>query len=216
MKQQSFPRKIFLGIICLLGWFALIAQMYLNLNSNVASTSEIIIRYFSYFTLDTNLMVALCATFILLSPSSSAGKFFSGNGVQTAIAIYILIVGLIYNTILRFLWAPQGLAKVLDELEHTVVPIFFVCYWFLFVSKQTLQWKQIFPWLIYPFIYAVFVLIRGSIASPHFYPYPFIDVDKLGWQGAIINAFGITAVFLFISILFIAVAKWMNKKKNSI
>lgn len=216
MKQPPFSGRILLGIICLLGWFALITQMYLNLNSNVASTSEIIVRYFSYFTLDTNLIVAVCCTFILLGSSTYMGKFFLKPGVQTAIAIYILVVGLIYNTILRFLWAPQGLPKVLDELEHTVIPILFVCYWFLFVSKQTLQWKQIFPWLIYPFVYAVFVLIRGSIASPHFYPYPFIDVDKLGWQSAIINAFGITAVFLFISILFIAIAKWMNKRKNSI
>jgi hypothetical protein len=213
MQQYSKLAKALLAIIAILSWFALIMQMYLNLNSNVAPTNEIIIRYFSYFTLDTNLIIAICSSFILLSPSSSAGKFFLKPDIQTAIAVYILIVGITYNTILRFIWAPQGLHKLVDELEHVVVPVLFVLFWLFFTQKKSLNYKQIFPWLIYPFVYAMFVLIRGGFPTPHFYPYPFIDVDKLGLQKAIINSIWLTVVFLFISFLFVAIAKFMSKQK---
>ncbi len=212
MQVQPKFIKTYLSIIALLGWFALAAQLYLNINSHVAPVPELIIRYFSYFTLDTNIIVALCSTFLLLSPGSGPGRFFSRASTKTAITIYILIVGLVYNLILRFLWAPQGLQKLVDELLHSVIPLLFVFYWILYVPKQSLQWRNIFPWLIYPFIYAVFVLIRGNFSG--FFPYPFIDIAKLGVSRALVNAGGLTLVFFVTSLLFVAIAKWVSRGKQ--
>ena len=211
MHQQSIFIKTWLAIIALLGWFALAAQLYININSKVAPLPEIIIRYFSYFTLDTNIIVALCCSFILLSPTSRLGNFYSKASTQTAITIYILIVGIVYNVILRFIWAPQGLQRVVDELLHSVIPLLFVLYWFFFAPKQPLQWKQILLWLIYPFVYAIFVLVRGNFSR--FFPYPFIDIDKLGLNRVLINSVGLTLVFLVTSLLFVAISKWMSRSK---
>ena len=213
MPQESKFIKAWLAIIAILGWFALAAQFYININSKAAPLPEIITRYFSYFTLDTNIIVALCCSFLLLSPASGLGRFFSRPSTQTAISIYILIVGIVYNVILRFLWAPQGLQKLVDELLHSVIPLLFVAYWFLFAARQPLQWKQVFPWLIYPFVYAVFVLIRGSFSG--FFPYPFIDISKLGLNRALINAVGLTGVFLVTSLVFVAISKWMGRGKET-
>ena len=212
MPQQSKFIKAWLAIIALLGWFALAAQFYINFNSKAAPVPEIITRYFSYFTIDSNIIVALCCSFLLLSPASGLSRFFSRPSTQTAISIYILIVGIIYNVILRFLWAPQGLQKLVDELLHSVIPLLFVAYWFLFAARRPLQWKQVLPWLIYPFVYAVFVLIRGSFSG--FFPYPFIDINKLGLNRALINAAGLTLVFLVTSLVFVALSKWMGRGKE--
>ncbi|MEP6713204.1 MAG: Pr6Pr family membrane protein, partial [Ferruginibacter sp.] len=173
---------------------------------------EILIRYFSYFTIDTNIIVAICCSILLVNPTSALGRFFSRPQTQTAICIYILVVGIVYNLILRFLWAPEGLQKAVDELLHSVIPVLFLLYWFLFVPKNSLQWRQVFPWLIYPFAYTVLVLIRGSFSG--FYPYPFIDVNQLGLNKALLNAGGLTLVFLVISLLFIAIAKGMSTGKR--
>ena len=198
-------------LIAVLGWFALVTQFYININSKIASHPELVIRYFSYFTILTNLIVAVCCTTLALQPDTRLGSFFAKQKNITAITVYIFVVGFVYNIILRFLWNPEGLQKVVDELLHSVIPILFLLYWLILVSKDELYFKNIFPWLIYPFVYAVYVIIRGSFSG--FYPYPFIDVSQLGITKALINAVMLTVLFFFVSFLFVAIGKWVNKKK---
>jgi hypothetical protein len=202
-------QKISLFILVACGWFALIAQFYLIMVNRVASIPETFIRYFSFFTILTNLIVAVCCTFILLRPSSRIGKYFSRLTILTAIAVYITVVGIVYNTILRFLWQPQGLQLIVDELLHSVIPVLFIVLWFIFTSKAVLKWKNIFPWLLYPIVYILYILIRGAWSG--FYPYPFIDVSKLGYSKVLINSVGLLLVFLFLSLLIVAIGKWKNK-----
>ena len=210
IRQSSFS-KIYLAIIALLGWFALISQFSINIQSNVTNTSEIVIRYFSYFTLLTNLLVAICCTILVLNPSSKWGNFFSSQKTLTAITVYILVVGLIYNIILRFIWNPQGLQMIVDELLHSVIPVLFLLLWIFFVKKKTLKWKAFLPWLIYPLTYLVFILIRGAFSG--FYPYPFLDVTTLGYQKVFINSLGVTIIFIILSALFITIGNLTSRHK---
>jgi hypothetical protein len=204
--------KIYLAVLAILGWFALAAQFYINITSGVAGTPEIVTRYFSYFTITTNLLVAVCCTTLLLTPHSGWGRFFSRPTTLTAIAVYILIVGLIYNLILRFLWKPEGLQRVVDELLHSVIPVLFLICWLLFVVKDQLKWKDVLPWLLYPLVYIVFIFIRGAASG--FYPYPFIDVSQLGLQKTLINAVGIAIVILVASLLLVGIGKFMGKSNK--
>jgi hypothetical protein len=68
--------------------------------------------------------------------------FFSKPSVTTAIAVYIFIIGLVYNIILRNLWQPQGSQKIADELLHVAVPLLYVLYWLIFAKKNPLQWMD--------------------------------------------------------------------------
>ena len=101
--------KWILSIVSL-GWFALIAQFYLIIVNRTASIPETIIRYFSFFTILTNLLVAVCFT-SFLNKKQKSSAFFSKITTLTAITVYILIVGIVYNVILRFLWKPEGCKK---------------------------------------------------------------------------------------------------------
>ena len=208
--QQSVISKIFLLIICLSGWFALISQFFLNINSGVAGQPELIIRYFSYFTILTNFLVTFCCTIVLLKPSSRWGHFFSRQKTLTAITVYILVVGLIYNLVLRFIWNPQGLQKIIDELLHSVIPFLFLLFWIFFVKKSYMKWNAFFPWLIYPLIYLVFILIRGAFSG--FYPYPFVEVTKLGYKKTLFNSLGITILFVVLFLVFIAVGNFFARR----
>src|SRR6478609_225547 len=124
MRTLTNVQKSILLAMALLGWFGLIGQFVVFYKLDRFPLSELIIQYFTFFTVLTNILVALSATMILWKPDS----FFSRQSVQTAIAGYIFIVSLIYNTILRFLWHPQGLHKVIDELLHLIIPILFILY----------------------------------------------------------------------------------------
>lgn len=190
----------------LMGWFALIAQFYLILENRSASVTETIIRYFGFFTILTNILVALCFTSLL----TGKGRFFSKLSTQTAIAVYILVVGAVYNVVLRFLWQPQGLQWLVDELLHTVIPLFYLCHWAIYGSKEALPWKRVWPWLLYPLLYLCYTLVRGSII--HFYPYPFLDVDTQGYPSVLIACVLLTFVFLGLALLFIAITRRKNRK----
>ncbi|MEO7992534.1 MAG: Pr6Pr family membrane protein [Chryseolinea sp.] len=197
--------RIFLMFGTLLGWFALVGQFYLIILNRVTSIVDVIIRYFTFYTILTNLLVALYFTFLLLSPSSKWGKFFSRTTVATALAVYIAVVGLTYNIVLRPLWNPQGLQKVVDELLHSVIPFLYIVYWFLVARKNQLQWKGILPWLIFPLLYLVVILVLGSFSG--YYPYPFVDVVNLGYPKVFINCGFVTLAFLFFCFLFVGISK---------
>jgi len=209
MDTNSSSKRL-LGLIALLAWFAIIVQLLLMIDARVTSIFETTIRYFSFFTILTNLLVAIYSAVLVIHPLSSWGLFFSRLSVGTATTVYIVVVGLIYNTILRFQWQPEGMQRVVDELLHAIIPALFLLYWFFFLSKKQLAWNAFIPWLIYPFLYCVYILVRGSFSG--FYPYPFMDVMKLGYPTVIINSLGVTAAFLGFSLLFLLIGKIRSSK----
>lgn len=208
-KDYSNRSRIALVIIAVLGWFAIILQLIIMLQSKAAATGELITRFFSFFTIDTNLAVAFCST-MLLTTGIRPG-FFKKQHTIAAIAVYISIVCLVYNIILRWLWQPTGIQALVDELLHLVVPGLFVAFWLIAVPKDELKWKNAFAWMIYPAIYGTIVLIRGKLSG--FYPYPFIDASDLGWNQTIINTIAFVFIFLFAGLIFIAIGRYLAGKR---
>lgn len=195
--------KIIFSLIgAAIGWFAIIAQFVLMMENQVASNTETIIRFFSFFTILTNLLVAVYFTVQAFSKSSN----FQHPGTLTAISVYITVVGLVYQVLLRHLWQPEGLQRLVDELLHSVIPVLVLGYWYFYESKSNLRYGQIGNWLLYPLVYLVYILIRGHFSD--FYPYPFIHVGQLGLQQVLINAALLILFFTALSGLFI----WMGKR----
>ncbi|MDB5255425.1 MAG: hypothetical protein JWM14_120 [Chitinophagaceae bacterium] len=207
----SYSSKILAVIIAALAWFALTVQFILMVKTNTTPLPETIIRYFSFFTILTNLLVAVYATSVALMPSTSWGRFFSNPSVGTATTVYIVAVGVIYNAILRALWQPVGTQRIVDELLHTIIPFLFLMYWVLFLSRKELPWNAFFMWLIYPLAYCLYIIGRGYFSK--FYPYPFMDVTKLGYKQVALNSLSVTIVFLGFSILLINIGRLKSSKK---
>lgn len=200
-------QRIAQQIIAVTTWSALILQFYLQIINRSTAISEAVIRYFSYFTILTNLLVAVCFTSLLLKQSKGY-RFFKQASVITATTVYILIVGLVYNLVLRTQWNPQGLQLLADNLLHTSTPLLVLIYWFIYVSAKEISWKQTPAWMLYPLLYLVYVFIRGSFSN--FYPYFFIDVSKLGYANAFTNALYVTAAFFIVALALI----WIGSKKK--
>ena len=177
----------------------MLLQFYLILVHRVESVGETIVRFFSYFTILTNILVAVCFTLLAFRPSSSGGKFFSKTSAITAVTSYILLVGLGYQFLLRHIWDPQGLQWIADELLHSVVPLLVFIYWCVHVSKDKLPVLNVLSWTLYPFMYFGFVLWRGAASG--FYPYYFVDVSKIGYAGALKQSLIMLCAFLFIAFL---------------
>ncbi|SEP78938.1 Pr6Pr family membrane protein [Epilithonimonas lactis] len=185
MKKLN-TNTIFASTIALLAWFCVILQFYIT----EGTFSNVI----SYFTILSNLLVALSLTFSTFFHGTKLGNFFASLSVKTAIALYIFVVFVVYNIVLRGIWKPTGWQLFLDNMLHVVIPISYILFWILFVKKQKLRWKHGFFWLIFPLIYLIYSLIRGAIV--HWYPYPFLDAQKLGYEQVSINIVLMLFVFL--------------------
>ena len=128
----------------------------------------------------------------------------------TAITLYIIVVGATYNIILRQLWSPQGLQLIVDELLHSVIPVFFIVYWLICIPKGELEWKNVLSWLIYPLVYFICVLFRGAL--PGYYPYPFLDVMKLGYNKVGLNSAILCGLFLLLGSILLLCDKLLKQK----
>jgi hypothetical protein len=209
-------KEILMAIITLTAWFALFLQLYVLIDGtpgNGMTPLEAVGRFFIFFTILSNILVAASLTLLLLSTRSAAGSFFAKPSVITAVALYIFIVGLVYNIILRSVWHPMGLQKLADELLHVAVPALFTFYWLLYAPKTSLQWVHAFRWLIFPAVYLVYAMIRGGIEG--FYPYPFLDANTLTFGRVFMNCVGLLLLFIIIGLLFVAISKQMSRQTKT-
>ncbi|MGN6494975.1 MAG: Pr6Pr family membrane protein [Agriterribacter sp.] len=207
MADTINKRQLVVIAGALLAWAAVLLQLFLILQNRTVSVTETLLRFFTFFTILSNLLVAICFT-VTAMRSRYPGAFFARPVVQSAVTVYIIIVGVVYNLVLRFLWAPQGLQRLVDELLHSVMPVYFFVYWLVYVPKASLSWKNIFPWLIFPACYLVVVLVRGAYTN--YYPYPFLEVNVLGYPKVFVSAAFIMAAFILFSGLLI----WIGRKQK--
>lgn len=209
MFIPSVARRRFVAIAAILGWAGLSIQLYLIFHSRWtlgASLMGGLLSFFSYFTVLSNTLVATVLTCELTSRESAARRWFLQPGVSSGIAVSIALVGLAYNLLLRHLWHPEGWQWLADELLHDVMPLLFLGYWWCCVPKGTLRLGHIALWMIYPLVYFAYSLLRGHLLAT--YPYPFIDVEKLGYPQVFINAGGLLLGFVLIALLLIGLDRW--------
>jgi hypothetical protein len=209
MLKPPVTRRRFVAVAAFLGWAGLSIQLYLILYlrwSIEASLLGGLMSFFSYFTVLTNALVATVLTCELTSRESAARRWFLRPGVSSGIAASITLVGLAYNLLLRHLWHPEGWQFLADELMHDVMPLLFLGWWWCCVPKGTLRLRNIALWLIYPLVYFAYALLRGHLLAA--YPYPFINVDKLGYPQVFINAGGLLVGFVGIALLMIGLDRW--------
>lgn len=183
-----------------LTWFALLLQLVILLRVRSASGLSLmggVGNFFSFFTVLTNVLVAVTLSGPLGWPASRLGRILSTAGFRTGVAANIALVGLTYSLLLRTLWQPRGAQWLADTLLHDAVPLLYLLFWAWAVPRATLRWYSALRWALYPLAYLLYALLRGVWLGR--YPYPFIDVAQLGYTRVAINAAGILLVFLAIA-----------------
>jgi hypothetical protein len=191
-----------------LGWFAIITQyslMAANAGPHLVART---INFFSYFTIITNILVALAMTLPWLAPRSRMGRFFLLPSVRTVVAGYIIVVGVVYHVMLRHLYHLQGLRLVCDTILHYVVPTLFVLDWILFVNKRDLSWRISLYSLALPAVYVIWTLLHG--AADDFYPYPFVNVDRLGYDQVFLNMAGLVFAFICLLLALVGIGRLLS------
>ncbi|ETR77234.1 hypothetical protein X566_06070 [Afipia sp. P52-10] len=187
--------RVTAGALALVAWGALVLQYGLLLQAAGPlglSVGEATVRFFSYFTIHANVLAALMLTALALR--TKANEWTVHPFERSAVATYIAVVMLVYLGVLQSLWAPRGAQWLADMLLHYALPLAYLAVWLWVMRKAGLRWYDPLLWLIYPAFYLAFVLVRGRWSG--FYPYPFLDVGRLGYGQVALNVLALIAVFV--------------------
>jgi hypothetical protein len=206
--------RLYAALIAAVAWVALGGQFYLiTLN---ADGPELLFRttnFFSFFTILSNILVALVTTATALVPRTVIGRVLMRPGVASAAMLYIGITSLTYFFVLRHLWQPAGLQFWVDAALHYATPILFLAFWLFAVIKGRLTLDVAPKMLVFPVLFAAYTLIRGPLAG--WYPYPFLDAGSLGYGQVAANIFFLVAAFAALALLLVAIDRLIGRLRNA-
>lgn len=195
----------FAAVVALVSGSSLLLQYVLLVQSTFDTVGPVFatLRYFSYFTILANLLVTAVAVVAMSGNVGAAGRFLARPRVRGGVALYIGVTGIVYFTILRHLWQPQGAQWWADSGLHYAAPVLYLSWWFACLPHGRLSWGDVPRWLLFPAVYLSWSFARGALV--HEYPYPFLDVGQLGLAAVLRNCLGVFGLFVGSSALVLLV-----------
>lgn len=197
--------RVVRGAIALTALVAVLIQYMTFIGGTGDGLAIATLRYFSYFTIMTNCLVVAGWGAAAFLPYTPLGQTFQKDSIRTAVTGYIVLVGVIYHVLLAAIHDPQGLEWYANHLLHTIVPLAVFLDWLFLSGQRSVRFSQVISWQVYPVVYTAYTLIKGSITG--FYPYPFLDVNDLGYGGVAVQLAGLFMTFLLTGIVFVAIGK---------
>lgn len=195
----------------MVAWLGLLAQYYLIVRgTSGAGFAAQTVTYFSYFTILSNLLAAISFSAPMAAPDSPLGSFFARPSVRTAVTLYLCVTSATYMAVLQGLWRPQGLQLIADVTLHYIVPALALLDWIIFTPKGALRGRSILPWLAFPLAFGIYTIARGPLAG--FYPYPFLNVDRLGIGRVLVNMTVMSAVFAGLGLMLVLVGRLLARR----
>jgi hypothetical protein len=198
------------AILATVAWFAVLLQLWLSVQLGLSNGKSIvggIVVFLGYFTVLTNIFVALVASVGALSKRPTAWLY--RPSVVGCATTAILLVGIAYHFLLRKIWSPRGAQLLADNMLHYVVPAGALVHWLVYRRTEPLAIQMPIVWCLYPTLYIVYALARGELLGS--YPYPFIDVAILGYQQVLLNVVGLLAAFLGLGFAVLGLARVKDK-----
>jgi hypothetical protein len=184
------PLALSLGRLAF-GTLAVVAMTYqfavLNVEPGYAKGN-----FFSFFTIQSNIL-AVAALFLLVAvPRERRTALF--DGARQAAVLYLAITGVVFALLLSGLQEDvQTSASWVDFVVHKLMPVVLVVDWLIDPPHHRLPAWTVLAWLVFPAAWLAYTLVRGEIVD--WYPYPFVDVSRLGYGGVLARAAGLTVAF---------------------
>ncbi|WP_309648504.1 Pr6Pr family membrane protein [Nocardioides sp.] len=160
-------------------------------------------RFFAYFTIQSNLLVAVAAVTLARDPARDGPTW---RVVRLAGIVGIAITAVVHFFLLRPLLDLEGWDWAADKLLHMVVPALAVVGWLAVGPRPRVTSRVVWLALLFPLTWAAWTLSFGAFDG--WYPYPFLDPDEEGWAAVLVAVVGITGMFL----AFFGAAAWWDRR----
>lgn len=164
---------------------------------DAGTMAERLTRLFSYFTIQSNLLVAVASALLAARPAR-AGRATAVLHLDALLCI--AVTGVVYHTVL----ADEGAAltpsgDLANFLLHTVTPLGTWVVWLLVGPRPRFGGSTVAWSVAYPLAWIGYTFVRGAVTG--WYPYPFLDAGALGLATAARNTALVAVTFLVLALL---------------
>jgi hypothetical protein len=202
---------VWLGLV--VGVVGLVVQFVVSMQAYLAAGRDVpgaLGAFFIYYTILTNIVLLL----IYVSELTDWGwlELFRKLDITGMMVANILLVMTFVHFYLRGLMDLSGLPLVCDTLLHYVAPIIYIVWWLVGVRHGPLVIRRVPIMLLPTFVYFLIAMARG--AWTHEYPYPILNVVKLGYGHVLLNAVLMTVALGALMLVVIGVDELLGRRKT--
>jgi len=224
MIKNRTAQLIFQAVYCTLGLVGTIASLGIFDNVNM-------IRW-DFYVHFTNISNFLCIGVMLAALIQTAKRKEDGYVTAAPMLKFIGMLGilltfLVFNIMLAGAEGrdPQANWRIGSLLFHVVLPVMYIADWFLFYERKGCKWYYPIASIGFPLGYVIFLLIQALILkfdtsilipttqTPLIYPYFFVNLDTQGNTGVLMWIGILSAAFVAVGFLFLALDRISTKKK---
>ena len=155
-----------------------------------------LVRLISFFTIDSNILVGATSVLLIMNPVRD-GRLWRILRMDALLSI--AITGLVFAVILAPKVHLHGVALAATILLHYIVPPAAVVGWVLFgpwgqMDRRTVLWA-----FVWPALWIGYTLAHGAVTD--WYPYPFLEVFRLGYAVVARNTVLVLVVAVAVALL---------------
>lgn len=193
MLNRSFNILIVLLVILVVGIETYTYWLHQLRPWQPATSIGRMVFYYSFFTVLSNIMLAISCLVLTFKPTYSSTWF---NVIRLNGLVGVLITMIVYNLMLRGIHIPPTkLLHFANESLHVVIPILGLLTWLFYGPFARITFKVVCYSFFSLIMYGAYIFIRGHITG--LYPYPFINVSRIGYEKALLTV-GAIAILYFL------------------
>jgi hypothetical protein len=161
------------------------------------------VRFFSYFTIQSNIVVLLAALAVIFRPDKLGLPWY--RGLRLISVVGITVTAVVYNVILAKDDHDTGLSLLANNLLHRVGPAVFILAWLAFGPWSKLTFRDIPRAMAWPLAWLFYTVVHGLITG--WWPYGFIDIDTEGASTVAVNIGAIIIFALALAVAYLGIAR---------
>ncbi len=146
---------------------------------------------FSYFTIWSNVVVAISVTLLALAPGRDTTL---RRVLRLDALLMITVTAIVYQLLLAPTAVITGWSQVTDPILHVATPLVTVAVWAVWGPRGWIDRRILPAALAVPLLWIAWMLARAAVIDA--YPYDFVNAAELGYASvaatlAVILAFGL-------------------------
>ena len=203
MGDQRVARWFF-GVTSALVTFGILLQLQVAATNDSGYFEAVparIINVLSYFTVQSNILVALTSGLLAVQLNRTQTWF---RVLRLSALIGITITGIVFHLALKGLTELTGPAVTADWILHTASPILCVIGWLIFGPRGWVTSRIVKLSVLFPVLWLAYTLVRGALIEDrtgrNFYPYPFLDVVEHGYARVAVSVLLVAILFFVLAL----------------
>ncbi len=197
--------RLFVGATSAIVTFGLALQLILAISRESGagafeSTPARIVNFFSFFTVQSNILVAVTTALLARTLDRRSTLF---RVLRLDAVICILVTGVVFHLALSSLQELTGWDALADFLLHTLSPILCPLGWLVFGPRGQLTPRIVRLAVIAPVCWLGYALAYGAVVEDRngddYYAYPFMNVQVHGYAVALFRCALVALLFLGLS-----------------